>query len=357
MPREMQEKSDVPLTTMTSLKLGGVAKRVIFAESEDEIALIVREADAAKTPLLVLGGGSNLVVGDDGFAGLVMRVASRGVRIEGDGEHVRLDVDAGEPWDELVARACDEGFTGIECLSGIPGLVGATPMQNVGAYGQDVSAVIEHVRAFDRERNEIVVVENAECAFAYRHSRFRGSSRFVITRVRFRMKRGRTAEDIRYAELSRALGGEAPAPLARIRETVIALRRKKGMVLDASDADSVSAGSFFTNPIVDDARVPAVAERANLTAGESMPHWPEAPGKTKLSAGWLIERAGFTKGTTRGRAAISTKHALALVNRGGTTTELVALAAEIRDGVFARLGVELSPEPIFIGASLPPLKE
>jgi UDP-N-acetylmuramate dehydrogenase len=355
----MQEKCDVPLATLTSLKLGGAAKRVVFAESEDEITSSAREADASKTPLLVLGGGSNLVASDDGFDGTVLRVASRGVHVANDGEHVRLDVQGGEPWDELVARACEEGFVGIECLSGIPGLVGATPMQNVGAYGQDVSGVIEHVRAFDRERGEVVVFSNEACGFAYRHSMFRGSSRWIITRVRFRMRRGRSAQDLRYAELVRALGGEASVPLAHVRETVIALRRKKGMVIEPIDADSVSAGSFFTNPIVDNALAADVARHAQLAPGESMPQWAEGSegeGRTKLSAGWLIERAGFTKGTSRGNVAISTKHALALVNRGGTTKDLVALAAEIRDGVYSRLRVELHPEPIFVGVSLPALK-
>ena len=368
----MQEKSDVPLASMTSLALGGPAKRVVFAESERDIRACITAADAAQEPVLLLGGGSNLVISDEGFPGTVLAIASRGVSVRADGADVLVDAEAGEPWDELVVRACAEGHAGLECLSGIPGRVGATPMQNVGAYGADVSAVIASVTAFDRTRGAVVTLDNGACGFGYRTSMFRGSARYAVLRVTFRLRKSGFSAPIAYAELARALGvrlGETAA-IERVRQTVIALRKKKGMVLDADDPESVSAGSFFTNPIVRAHDVLGIEARASLARSESMPQWPSAtPGHdaprdaggravdephTKLSAGWLIERAGFAKGHVRGSAAISTKHALALVNRGGSTRALVALAVEIRNGVRARFGVSLTPEPIFVGVAWPP---
>lgn len=325
------------LSSMTTLRLGGPPKRLIEARSEDEIVRAIEEIDAKGEPLLVLGGGSNLVVADAGFDGTVLRIASRGVGKDG-------AVEAGEPWDERVRAWTDEGRSGVECLAGIPGLTGATPMQNVGAYGQEVESTITKVRAYDRTQKKIIELSPSECRFAYRSSIFRGSSRWVITRVTFRLTPGESAP-IRYAELAKALGIRegATAPLREVRDTVIALRRTKGMVLDPNDPESTSAGSFFTNPIVD----PATAERLGS------PKFSAPGGKVKIPAAWLIERAGFSKGFTMGRARISRKHALALVTEpSATTEELLTLARAIRTGVEEKLGVRLEPEPILVGCVL-----
>jgi len=333
----MRIEADVPLAPLTTLGIGGPARRLATLESLPDIV------DALKTDehLLVLGGGSNLVVGDAGWDGLVARIALPGVAIDGD----IVTVGAGIVWDELVAQMVDEGFAGLECMSGIPGLVGATPMQNVGAYGQEVADTIRLVRAVDRQTRAQVEFRPDECDFGYRTSRFKGSDRWIITEVTFELARRATALPIRYPELAKALGG-SDVPLAEVRKTVIELRRGKGMVLDPADPESRSAGSFFMNPIVDAAALAALEAKV----GPGMPRFPAPDGKTKLSAGWLIERAGFAKGYTVGRVGISRKHALALVNRGGATAaELLALAGEIQDGVRQRLGVELVPEPVIVG--------
>jgi UDP-N-acetylmuramate dehydrogenase len=341
---------DVPLAPLTTLGVGGAAKRLARVTTERELVDVLGEATE---PILVLGGGSNLVIGDAGWDGLVVQIATAGVTIEGGADsrarHAHVTASAGVVWDELVGEMVDARLAGIECLSGIPGLVGATPMQNVGAYGQEVSHSIVAVRAYDRERRAIVTMSRDECAFAYRTSVFRGSDRWVVLDVRFELvrERGGRADSlpIRYTELTRALGireGER-APLDFVRRVVLALRRTKGMVVDLRDPESKSAGSFFTNPIVD------AAVAARLPA--DTPRWPQPDGRTKLAAAWLIERAGFAKGYTVGNVGISRKHALALVNRGGATAhELLALARQIRDGVRDRLGVELVPEPVIVGA-------
>lgn len=317
----------------------------MVAEREEDVLEVVRSCDARGEPLLVLGGGSNLVVADDGFDGTVLRIATRG---RSAGREGVVTAAAGEPWDDFVAFAVDAGLAGTEALSGIPGLVGAVPMQNVGAYGQDVSETIVRLRAWDRDAARVVTFDRAECAFAYRSSVFRGKDRHVILDVTFALAPSRVGRPVRYAELARALGipeGES-APLALVRETVIALRKKKGMVVDPTDPDTRSAGSFFTNPILP----PDDAARLG-----DVPKFPELDGRIKVSAAWLIERAGFSKGfTLDGRAAISTKHALALTNRSGdaTAADLVTLARHIRDGVRARFGVVLENEPVFVGLAL-----
>jgi UDP-N-acetylmuramate dehydrogenase len=336
-----------PIAPLTTLRLGGPARRLVTAERESELLDIVREVDLRGDKLLIVGGGSNLVVADEGFDGTVVRIGTRGRSAEGD----EVTVQAGEVWDDLVGSLVDDGRTGVECLAGIPGLAGATPMQNVGAYGQDVSQTLVRLRAFDRKSGEVVTFAHADCQFAYRNSVFRGKDQHVILDVTFRLPISAESQPIRYAELSKALGvGEGDrAPLTDVRDTVVALRRKKGMVLDPSDLDTSSAGSFFTNPIVDSSQLEQVKSRAAST----MPTFPEPDGRTKLSAGWLIENAGFTKGFAVGRVAVSSKHALALTNRGGATTaELVALARQIRSGVFARFGVLLDNEPVFVGVTL-----
>ncbi|MEO7097408.1 MAG: UDP-N-acetylmuramate dehydrogenase [Polyangiales bacterium] len=339
---------DVPLAPHTTLGLGGPARRLARVENVDEL----KQALAAEgdDPVLVLGGGSNLVVRDGGFPGTVIQIAIAGVKIREQGEHAVVSAFAGESWDGFVAQMVEAKLSGVECLSGIPGLVGATPMQNVGAYGQEVADTISLVRVLDRQTGEIESFEPKDCGFAYRTSVFKGSERWVVLEVRFKLARSAESAPLKYPELSRALGVAegGRAPLAEVRSTVTALRRTKGMVVDPADPDSKSAGSFFMNPLVD-AETLALLE-SNLPAGTALPKWPAADGKTKLSAGWLIERAGFAKGHGAGNAGISTKHALALVNRGNATTrELLALAEEIQDGVRARLGIDLVPEPVIVG--------
>jgi len=345
----MRLQTDVPLAPLTTLRLGGAASRMAEPECEQDIADAAREARTRGDSLFVLGAGSNVVVPDEGFAGSVLRIRTRGVEPQSEPERVLVDVAAGEDWDDLVARAVGEGWCGIEAMSGIPGWVGATPIQNVGAYGQEVRDTIASVRAYDRASGGFVELRPDECRFGYRSSVFKGSQRWIVTRVRFAFARGHEAP-VRYAELARSLAVDegARAPLAAVREAVIALRRAKGMVLDPADPESVSAGSFFVNPVVDAATLAAVAARA----AAAPPSFPAGDGRYKISAGWLVERAGFVKGWGPGRVGVSRKHALALVHRGGgTTAELLALARTIRDGVRAILGVTLEPEPVLVGGS------
>jgi len=338
----------VPLGPLTTLRLGGPASRMTALASEDDVVEAVRAAGDGG--LLVLGGGSNVVIADEGFPGLVARMEIRGVAARRDGDRVVVDVGAGEEWDALVARAVEARWRGVASLSGIPGRVGATPIQNVGAYGEEVADTLAGVRVFDRESGAFRDMSPGECGFGYRASIFKRSERWIVTRVRFAFERGDEAV-VRYGELARALSvreGEG-APAARVRETVIALRRGKGMVLDPADPESVSAGSFFVNPVVD----AATAARVEALAGVAPPRFDAGEGRVKLAAGWLVEHAGFVRGWGEGRVGVSRKHALALVNRGGATTrELLAVARAIRDGVRARLGVTLEPEPVFVGCSL-----
>jgi UDP-N-acetylmuramate dehydrogenase len=306
----------------------------------------LRWASTRALPVLVVGGGSNLVIGDGGFDGLVVRMATRGQAFSAPGAagEVLATAAAGEPWDAFVAEAVARGLAGLECLSGIPGLAGATPIQNVGAYGQEVGETIRSVRAVERATGAIVELSPADCAFAYRDSAFRRApERYVVLGVTFALRPG-GAPTLRYRELADALAGST-ATLADARATVLALRARKSMVIDPADPNRRSAGSFFTNPIVDAAVADAL--------GPEAPRWPAGPGRVKLSAGWLIEHAGISKGTRRGAVGVSSRHALALVHHGGgTTADLIALAREVRAAVLARFGVTLSPEPIFVGASL-----
>ena len=333
----MRVSHDVPLAPRTTLGLGGVARRLVRLERADDVRDVL--ALAGGDPILVLGGGSNLVVRDGGFDGLVIEMAIPGIRWDG----ARAVVGAGVVWDDFVVAAIERGKYGVECLSGIPGLVGATPMQNVGAYGQEVADTITRVRVFDRVANGLVDMAPAACAFGYRSSIFRGQDRWLVLEVEFALRDA--PAPIAYPELANALPGDAD--LATVRATVLRLRRAKGMVVDPADSDSRSAGSFFTNPLVDAATLAALAARL---PGVAIPQWPQPDGRTKLSAGWLIERAGFAKGFAAGRVRISTKHALALVNTGdATASELLALARKIQDGVREGLGIELHPEPIIVG--------
>jgi UDP-N-acetylmuramate dehydrogenase len=340
------------LAELTTLRLGGPAGRLIDAATEDAVVAAVRRADAAGEPLLIMSGGSNLVVADAGFPGTVLRILTRGVREDGD----RLEVAAGEPWDPFVARCVAEGRAGVECLSGIPGSVGATPIQNVGAYGQEVSESVVSVRAYERTSARVTEIPARDCGFTYRSSSFkRLPGRWVVLAVTFELARQPRSQPIRYAELARALGiqeGET-APLADVRGAVLALRRGKGMVIDPADPDSVSAGSFFTNPLLRPEAFAALQQRARRRLGDDVrvPRFPQPDGRVKTSAAWLIERAGFTRGHgDPATVAISAKHTLALTNRGaGTTEQLVALAREIAAGVHDAFGVELEPEPVFVG--------
>jgi len=340
---------DVPLAPLTTLGLGGPARRFVRVTSVDELREALALADGAGERVFVLGGGSNLVVGDAGWPGLVIQLAIDGVAIRLHDGFAVVSAFAGVAWDAFVAQMVDAGLAGVECLSGIPGLVGATPIQNVGAYGQEVADTIVLVRVLDRETGEVTTLEPAACRFAYRSSVFKGSTRWIVLEVQFRLARDTTSAVIQYPELSRALGLAAGgrAPLAEVRRTVLALRGGKGMVIDPADPESRSAGSFFVNPVVDAVGLDALAAR--LGPDVAFPRFAAPDGKTKLSAAWLIERAGFAKGYTVGRVGISAKHALALVNRGGgTASELLALAREIQDGVRARLGIALEPEPVIV---------
>ncbi|MET0603058.1 MAG: UDP-N-acetylmuramate dehydrogenase [Baekduia sp.] len=320
----------MPLADDTTLRLGGPAGHLIEARTDEELI-----AAAADGDVLLLAGGSNVVIADAGFPGTVVRILTRGITRDGDVLHVA----AGEVWDDLVRFAIAHGLAGIECLSGIPGSVGATPIQNVGAYGQEVSETITSVRAYDRRGGRVVDLTPEQCGFGYRDSMFKRSpGSYVVLRVSFALETSEDARPIRYPELA-AAAGEAPS-LAAVREAVLALRRSKGMVLDPDDPDTFSAGSFFTNPILDRPALP-----------DGAPAFPQPDGRVKTSAAWLIEHAGFTKGYGNPDGiAISSKHVLALTNRGaGTTAELVALAQEIARGVETAFGVALHPEPVFVG--------
>ncbi len=336
----------VALADLTTLRVGGAARDLVTATTEAELVEAVRAADATEEPVLVVGGGSNLVVSDAGFDGVVVRVATRGIETLAANAcgGVMVTVAAGEPWDEFVAHAVAAGWAGIETLAGIPGSTGATPMQNVGAYGQEVASTIARVRTYDRVEGAVRTFMSFDCGFGYRTSRFKGIDRYVVLDVTFQLRLGALSDPVRYAELASALdvpvGGRAA--LVDVPPAVLALRRRKGMVLDEADHDTWSAGSFFTNPVV-------------AQAPDGAPTWPAGDGLVKVSAAWLIQHAGFSRGYPGGDApvALSSKHTLALTNRGsGTAADVVALASEIRAAVRDRFGIVLEPEPRLVGLSL-----
>ena len=374
----MGPSHQVPLAPYTTLGLGGPAAGFIEPGTEAALAEAVRAADERGEPLLVLGGGSNVVIADEGFPGLVIRVATRGVTAaplgpdgpdggpsggpdggpnggpDGgpNGGTVQLTVAAGESWDDVVAYCVAEDLAGLECLSGIPGLAGATPIQNVGAYGQEVADTIVSVRAWDRDRATITDIPAADCGFGYRTSRFKRNGRHVVLAVTFRLTRSPRSAPVRYPDLAAALGVTAGdrVPLGEARSAVLKIRARKGMVLDAGDPDSRSAGSFFTNPILTEAEFEDLAGRHD----GPVPHFPAGSGLVKVPAAWLIEQAGFGKGHQGpgpAPARISRKHTLALINPGdATTASLLALAREIQDGVQGTFGVRLDIEPVLVGA-------
>ncbi|WP_323793028.1 UDP-N-acetylmuramate dehydrogenase [Nocardioides sp.] len=346
-------EGDIRLSEHTTLRLGGAARRFVTATTDDELVAAVSAADDAGEPLLVLGGGSNLVIADKGFAGTVVAVRTSGISADVDDEPgcggALVTVAAGESWDDVVAVAVERGWVGLEALSGIPGSTGATPIQNVGAYGQEVAQTIARVRVWDRHDRCRRTLAAADCGFGYRHSRFKAEpGRHVVLDVTFQLRQGSLSAPVGYAELARTLGvdvGER-APLADVRAAVLGLRAGKGMVLDAADHDTWSAGSFFTNPVVPAAQVP-----------EGAPAWPAGDDLVKTSAAWLIDHAGFAKGYAAplagARVSLSTKHTLAVTNRGGgTTEELLLLARAVRDGVEAAYGIRLVNEPVLVGCEL-----
>jgi len=357
-------REQVTLAGYTTLGLGGPAARFIEAGTDQQVIDAVRDADQRGEPVLVLGGGSNLVVADAGFPGTVVRVATSGIAAAPDGDRVAVSVAAGENWDTVVDWCVRGGLSGIECLSGIPGVAGATPIQNVNAYGQDVADTITAVRAYDRRRDALTELSNADCGFGYRTSFFKraaagtATGRFVVLGITFRLARDPLSAPVRYAELARSLGVAegGRVPLAAARAAVLRLRRAKGMVLDPADPDTRSVGSFFTNPVLDGDQFAALAKTVVAGWGTEVriPRFAAEAGQVKVPAAWLIERAGFEKGYPGSAGPrISTKHTLALVNPGGaSTTALLALAREIRDGVRETFGVELVSEPVLVGARL-----
>jgi UDP-N-acetylenolpyruvoylglucosamine reductase len=368
------------LADHTTLGLGGPAKTFIPVATEADLIGAVRAADAAGEPVLLIGGGSNLVIADEGFPGTVIAIATRGIRYEADGDgRVAMTAAAGEDWDDVVAGAVARGLAGLECLSGIPGRSGATPIQNVGAYGQEVAEAITTVRVFDRLTSEISIIPNEECRFSYRNSLFKahaglggravrsaegvcgggappGASRYVVLDVTFGLARDSLSMPVKYAELASEMGvrtGERVA-VAEVRSAVLKIRARKGMVLSHGDPDSKSAGSFFTNPVLSPAEFAGLETAAARAGAGPVPRFDGGGGRIKVPAAWLIEHAGFGKGYgAPGRARVSSKHTLALVNAGGATTaDLLALAREIRSGVHAAFGVTLDPEPTLVGVTL-----
>ena len=344
------------LSSLTTLRVGGPARDIVEAVTQQELVDVVRDRDARGEPVLVLAGGSNLLVADEGFDGTVVLVRTRGARRRRMGERALVTVQAGEAWDDLVTAVVDDGLAGIECLAGIPGSAGATPIQNVGAYGQEVASTIVSVRVLDRAGGEVRDLAPEQCGFGYRTSVFKRATQHVVLAVTFVLDAAQSGMPVRYGELARALGVElgASAPLAATRDAVLTLRRGKGMVLDAADHDTWSAGSFFTNPVLDADGFAGLQERITERLGSavSAPGFPQADGTVKTSAAWLIEQAGFERGLRRGAAGLSGKHVLAITNRGGASArELLDLAREVAGGVEDRFGVALQPEPVLVGCA------
>lgn len=339
-------RENVPLAGFTTLGVGGLARRFVDAASEKDVVDAIEFAAKERHGLVVMGGGSNLLVSDAGFDGLVLRVVIRTTRFVDEGESVMASAGAGVDWDEFVAECVARNLAGIECLSGIPGWVGGTPVQNVGAYGQEVSNVIVDVRVFDGKRSEVRSLDNAACGFEYRKSLFNTAARgrYIVLGVGYRLRRNGQPL-VAYPELVQAFeSGSAPS-LVDVREAVLRIRRSKAMVVDPADPDSRSAGSFFKNPILTDAAFARLQELA-----PEIPHFPAGEGRIKVPAAWLIEQSGFGRGTRRERVGLSTRHALALVNLGGASAaDVVSFAREIQEGVAARYGVRLFPEPVLLG--------
>jgi UDP-N-acetylmuramate dehydrogenase len=343
--KPLKLRRDVRLDPFTTLGVGGKASLFLTARTDADVEAAVRLADGEGIELFVLGGGSNVLIADEGFDGLVLKMHIRGVSvIDAMDGMVRIRANAGEDWDGLVADCVKKDLAGIECLSGIPGLVGGTPIQNVGAYGQEVSDVIESVRCYDRGEGRIVSLTNAECGFAYRTSIFNSThrGRYIVLSVDFALRQG-GGPKIAYKDLKDSFGDSRPT-LDVVRETVLEIRRSKSMVIDKDDPNSKSAGSFFKNPVVENGRF---AELQSVFG--DIPNFP-FDSRVKIPAAWLIDKAGFEKGFVMGNAGISTKHNLALINRGrARAMEIVSLQEHIRDAVRDKFGIDLAPEPVFVG--------
>jgi UDP-N-acetylmuramate dehydrogenase len=346
-------QTNVSLSQKTTLRVGGTASCLALPLNEEETVETYRTLDGAGTDVFTLGGGSNVLISDDGWSGTVVQSNDFAMSVSAEGEDRLVSAAAGIEWDELVAFCVDEQLAGIECLSGIPGRVGAAPIQNIGAYGQEVAERVESVRVFDREADTVIDLPASECGFGYRTSRFKQDWRgsHVVLALTLRLRLGGEAT-VRYPELRNALGvgtGAAPPTLATVRDLVVRIRRSKSMIWDPKDENHRSAGSFFTNPICDGEVLKRVKKVAS-ELGAELPMWPTDTGGTKLSAAWLIEQAGFERGFTFGKAGLSTNHCLALVNRGGANAEsVIALAALIRRQIRNQFGVTLQPEPAFVG--------
>lgn len=333
------------LADLTTLRLGGPIGRLSAPMSTAELVDEIRRADTSGEAALIVGGGSNLVVSDAGWPGVVILVRTTGIEVRQDGTSLSVTVQAGTSWDSVVERSVDEGWSGLAPMSGIPGSTGATPVQNVGAYGSEVAELISGLTVLDRASGSVETWSPARCGFGFRTSAFKHTDRFVVLDVTFALRASPDGPPVRYVELARQLGVDpgAVAPSRQVRDVVLQLRRSKGMLLDAADHDTWSVGSFFVNPFVEPDQVP-----------DGCPHW-NVDGRTKLSAAWLIENAGFGKGygLESGHVAVSTKHTLALTNRGGASTaELLDLARVIRDGVERRFGIRLRPEAHLVGVEL-----
>jgi UDP-N-acetylmuramate dehydrogenase len=352
-------RNNVPLSEYSTIGLGGPARIFSLCTSVDQIRSALDYARQTGTPVQILAGGSNIIFPDEGFDGLVLSIALRGIKTEEHAEDVIIDIAAGEPWDAIVARAVEHGWAGLECLSGIPGTAGATPIQNVGAYGQEIAETLCAVIALDRTSGKEVRFEAKDCRFGYRQSRFKGTDRdrYIITCVRFRLLKEGTAA-VRYPELQRELearGGIGPDTggrnaLRAVRQAVLAIRRRKSMVIDPQDEHSRSVGSFFTNPVVSRGTFETVEMRWSKSGGGSpIPTFPVEDG-LKIPAAWLVERSGYPRGFRQGGVGISARHALALVNYGGTTSELLMLAETIREKVRDVFGITLEFEPVVVKA-------
>ncbi|MBN1961884.1 MAG: UDP-N-acetylmuramate dehydrogenase [Deltaproteobacteria bacterium] len=349
---------DVPLAPLTTLKLGGRALKFLSAQTENDIIESINNSDAIGEPVLILGGGSNVVISDNGFSGLVIRNCLQGITTYSSSEETQVYVAAGESLADFVAQMVDASLSGIEMLSGIPGTVGAAPVQNVGAYGSDISQVLQDVRVYDRKQKQIKTINVAECDFNYRNSIFRNNSRYIILGVTVKLIKRNYASPVCYKELAQALQiniGSKP-PLGQVHKAILQLRRNKGMLLDTDDTESCSVGSFFKNPMITQQKFLLLQNQFLQSQKEksedSIPHFIDGD-QLKIPAAWLIEQAGFHKGYQKGPVGISRKHALALVNRGGgTTCELIILAREIRDTVLDKFGILLEAEPVFVGITL-----
>jgi UDP-N-acetylmuramate dehydrogenase len=347
----MNEQRDVALATLTTLRVGGPARRLLVATTDDEVVAAVGDADRGGRAVLILGDGSNLVVGAAGFDGDVVQVATTGMRVvDQDAQGVEVSVSAGAVWDDVVAQAVGDGWGGIEALSGIPGRSGATPIQNVGAYGCEIADVLREVTVLDRASGAVRTLSDDACRFGYRTSRFKSDpGHFVVLAVRLRLTSDGRSAPVRYTELATSLGVELGerAPVADVRAAVLGLRRSKGMVLDSADHDTWSVGSFFTNPILPGSVAAELPDDA--------PRFAQPSGAVKTSAAWLIQRAGLSRGFPGEDAVarLSTKHVLAITNRGGASCDdVIALARQVRAAVLDRFGIELVPEPTFVGVAL-----